>query len=298
MPQTAHVEVAERFPLLKDLGFAVEHFPRFVNPTERLHTVDVVLMTVGLAGRGRQVLDDTTFDVDAGWVGVTHYGQSHCVTTTPKGMSLYNVYLDLRNQPPPALPDVFDRVVPAILPLHPTFGNRLNRAVNFRVDEPAQMGDLLAQVEREMREQRPGWEHAARDCFRVFLIACCRAAQDHGLTWSNPTPAADPAWLERVRLVLDRDYVNDQRLDDLAQHAGVSAGYLCRRFRAYTGKTVFEYLLDRRIQAAMLLLRNSDRKVLAVAMDTGFNDFAYFSRAFKRVLGCTPSAYRRQQNEG
>lgn len=295
MAQTTHIEVAQRFPLLRDLGFAVEHFPRYVNQAEQLHTVDVVLMTVSMRGRGRQALNDATFDVDAGWVGITHYGQSHCVTTTKRGMSLYNVYLDLKSRSPPALPKAFDNVVPAILPLHPTFGNRLNRAVNFRVDEPARLGALLAQIEREMREQQIGWEDAARDCFRVFLIECCRSAKDHGLVWSNPTKAADPAWLERVRLVLDRDYTQEQRLEDLAELAGVSVGYLCRRFRTYTGKTVFEYLLDRRIQAAMLLLRNSDLKVLAVAMDCGFNDFAYFSRAFKRILGCTPTAYRRQQ---
>lgn len=297
MAEDTHIQVADRFPQLKELGFAVEYFPRYVNQSVQLHTVDVVLMTVGMHGRGQQVLNDTTFDVTDGWIGVTHYGQSHCVTTTKRGMSLYNVYLDLRGKSPPALPQIFDDVVTAILPLHPAFGNRLNRAVNFRVDNPALLGTFLTQVEREMRERKPGWEEAARDCFRVFLIECCRSAKDHGLTWSNPTRAADPAWLDRVRLVLERDFTQDQRLEDLAEFAGVSVGYLCRRFRIYTGKTVFEYLLDCRIQAAMLLLRNSDQKILAVAMDCGFNDFAYFSRSFKRAIGCTPSAYRRQRQE-
>ena len=293
--QPRHVEVYQRFPLLKDLGFAVEHFPRYVNQTQSLHTLDVVLMTVSLRGRGRQVLDDLTFATDAGWVGITHYGQSHCVTTTKRGMSIYNVYLDLRGHAPPPLPKVFDNVVPAILPLHPTFGNRLNRAVRFHVDEPDRLGGLLSQIDREMRERKSGWIDAARDCFRVFLIECCRSAKDHGLAWSNPVEAVDPAWLERVRLILDRDFIHDHRLEDLAELAGVSVGYLCRRFRAYTGKTVFGYLLDRRIQAVMLRLRNSDDKILSVAMACGFNDFAYFSRSFKRAIGCTPSAYRRDR---
>jgi len=49
----------------------------------------------------------------------------------------------------------------------------------------------------------------------------------------------------------------------------VSIGHLCRTFRAYPGKTVFQYLIDRRIQAAMVRLRNSDDKIVAIAPQCG-----------------------------
>jgi AraC-like DNA-binding protein len=67
---------------------------------------------------------------------------------------------------------------------------------------------------------------------------------------------------------------------------------LCRSFKTYTGKRVFDYLIERRIQAAMVALRGSDEKVLSIAMNTGFRDLAYFNRKFKQLVGVTPTAYR------
>ena len=65
------------------------------------------------------------------------------------------------------------------------------------------------------------------------------------------------------------------------------------RLQAYTGKRVFDYLIERRIQAALIRLRSTDDKILTIALECGFNDLAYFNRKFKQLLQITPSAYRR-----
>ncbi|MEI8342045.1 MAG: helix-turn-helix transcriptional regulator [Verrucomicrobiota bacterium] len=57
-------------------------------------------------------------------------------------------------------------------------------------------------------------------------------------------------------------------------------------------KSVFDYLIERRIQAAMMRLRGGDEKILAVAMDCGFNDLSYFNRKFKQLVGILPTQYR------
>ncbi|MFN2352641.1 MAG: helix-turn-helix transcriptional regulator, partial [Kiritimatiellia bacterium] len=79
----------------------------------------------------------------------------------------------------------------------------------------------------------------------------------------------------------------------LARGAGYSRFYLARLFKQHTGLSVKQYILQRRIAAAKLLLRDAPAlTVLAVARKTGFQEFALFNRSFKKLTGTTPSGYR------
>jgi AraC-like DNA-binding protein len=292
MPQYPHLQLLPRLHAIRELGFAVEYFPRYVNRVFSPHSLDVVLMTVIIRGRGRHVMGQTAYQERSGSVGITHYGQVHDVLTDRRGMDIYNVYLDLRDHPLPVMPAALQDVVPAILPLHPQFRNRLNRSVHFQVRQPQRLAELLRRIECELRERQPGYEDVARSCFRVFLVECCREAMRGGIEFTRPVDGRFPLWLERMRLRLDQTYASNVSLERLAGDARVSEGHLCRLFKAYTGKTVFQYLIERRIQAAMFRLRSGREKILAVAMESGFSDVAYFNRTFKRMVGRTPRAYR------
>jgi AraC-like DNA-binding protein len=285
-----------RFPSLRRIGLAVEHFPRYVNRRLNLHGLDVVLLSHVVAGRGRHVMDDLSFDESGGSLAVTHYGQRHALLTDEAGMEVYNVYLDLRRHPLPSLPTALRRVLPEVLPLHPSFQNRLNRRVRLELPDPQRITTLVRWIERELAQERPGADEAAGDCLRLLLIESCRLALEQGVQPSRA--GADPpsglAGLERVRRRLDERFDQPQSLAALAELAGVSPGHLCRSFKAYTGRSVFAYLTERRVQGAMLELRSGDQKVLAVAMANGFNDASHFNRSFKRLVGRGPAAYRRQ----
>jgi AraC-like DNA-binding protein len=100
--------------------------------------------------------------------------------------------------------------------------------------------------------------------------------------------------VEKLRHEMDRDFAEACELRTLARRIGVSVTYLCRIYKAYTGKTVISYLVERRIQAAIWKLREGDEKIISIAFSCGFNDVAYFNRTFKRIVGQTPSAYRRK----
>ena len=277
---------------MRELGFAVEYYPGYVNQVLSPHSLDVVLMTVIVRGCGQHLMGETAYQERTGSVGITHYGQVHDVLTSRRGMDIYNVYLDLRNHPLPVMPASLQDVVPAILPLHPQFRNQLNRSVHFQVRQPQRLAELLRRIEEEWRDKKPGYEDVARSCFRVFLVECCREAMRGGIEFTRPEEGRFPLWLERMRLKLDQAYASEMRLEQLAGEARVSEGHLCRLFKAYTGKTVFQYLIERRIQAAMFRLRGGRVKILAVALECGFADIAYFNRTFKRLVGRTPGAYR------
>lgn len=84
-------------------------------------------------------------------------------------------------------------------------------------------------------------------------------------------------------------------IGELARLTHMSEGHFCRLFKKYTFKTPVQYVNRVRLSAAMELLLESDRKVLDVALDTGFNSLSYFIGVFKESMGCTPTEFRRRQ---
>ncbi len=293
-PQPVFYPIQHRFPSMKRYGVAVEYYPHYVHREENLHSVDVVLLSVILRGRGRHLLGDEVCAVTGSSVGITHYGQKHDIVTDARGMDIYNVYLDLRHHPLPVLPENLRTTLSAILPIHPRFAHQLNRRVSIRLDQVDGLVASLRRIEQEMNSTEPGAQEIVLHSFQIFLIDLCRAAQRHGLVLSPSSRMFMPPWVEQLREKLDRDFAEPHELSALAREAGVSVAYLCRLFKAYTGKTVVGYLVERRLQAATWKLREGGEKVLTIAMACGFNDLAYFNRTFKRIVGKTPSAYRRK----
>ena len=113
-------------------------------------------------------------------------------------------------------------------------------------------------------------------------------------------PAATPSDLVLLRRVKDRmDREHDRPLDVEALAAGVhlSAGHLSRRFREEFGESPYSYLMTRRIERAMTLLRSTDRSVTDICLEVGFSSLGTFSTRFKELVGVPPSVYRRDGAE-
>jgi len=113
----------------------------------------------------------------------------------------------------------------------------------------------------------------------------------------QPTPDTKPAWLPRVRDLLDAE---DGRatLTKVAQQVGLHPVYLARAFRAHVGCSVGEYARRRRVARACDRLTASDMALSEIALASGFHDQSHFSRVFRRYTGMSPGAYRRALGEG
>jgi len=289
------IRVKQRNPSLRTLGVGVDYYPRYVNRKVRLHSLDVVLLTFILNGRGHHIIDDETFEEKGASLAVTHYGQRHDILTDDRGMDVINVYLDLENHPLPVLPRELHRVLPLLLPLHPRFQHRLNRIVRLQFDDPRPIAEPLFSIQRELKARETGYEEAVRLQFKLFLILCCRHAIQNGFIPHQSSVSPVQPRLEELRHHLDQSYAQQHTLEYLACRAKLTRTSLCRAFKNYTGKRLFDYLIERRIQAAMVSLRSGDEKVLSVALNCGFRDLAYFNRKFKQLVGTTPTAYRKQR---
>ncbi len=102
------------------------------------------------------------------------------------------------------------------------------------------------------------------------------------------------AWLRRVRDRIDRDYAQPLDVEALARGAHMSAGHLSREFKLAYGESPYSYLMTRRIERAMALLRRGDRSVTEVCLAVGCSSLGTFSSRFTELVGMSPGAYRRQ----
>src|SRR5881398_681908 len=107
----------------------------------------------------------------------------------------------------------------------------------------------------------------------------------------------DLATLRRVRDRIDREYAQPLDVEALARGAHMSAGHLSRQFRLAFGESPYSYLMTRRIERAMALLRRGDLSVTEVCFAVGCSSLGTFSTRFTELVGMPPSTYRREAAE-
>src|ERR1700729_2178857 len=108
----------------------------------------------------------------------------------------------------------------------------------------------------------------------------------------TPQEIADLVHLRRARDFVDRAYAQPLDVPALARAALMSPAHFSRQFRAAYGETPYGYLMTRRIERAMLLLRRGDLSVTDVCMAVGCTSLGSFSTRFTELVGESPTAYR------
>ncbi len=102
----------------------------------------------------------------------------------------------------------------------------------------------------------------------------------------------DLARLRRVRDRIDREYAQPLDVEALARGVHMSAGHLSRQFRQAYGESPYSYLMTRRIERAMALLRRGDMSVTEVCFAVGCSSLGTFTTRFTELVGVPPGAFR------
>jgi AraC-like DNA-binding protein len=125
-------------------------------------------------------------------------------------------------------------------------------------------------------------------------------------TWHDREVTSSPAEtqrlrdlvrLRRVRDRIDREYAQPLDVEALARGVHMSAGHLSRQFREAYGESPYSYLMTRRIERAMALLRGGDLSVTEVCFEVGCSSLGTFSTRFTELVGVPPSVYRDQTSD-
>lgn len=126
---------------------------------------------------------------------------------------------------------------------------------------------------------------AVSPLMRTMFRSWCRLVRRHALTHYSLA-------VQKTIVLIDSDLSAPLTLARLAAQQNISAGYLSTLFRHETGKTVSEYIRERRLRHAAHLLATTQLQIQTVALHCGIVDVQYFSKLFKRETGKTPKEYR------
>ncbi|HSB71520.1 MAG TPA: response regulator [Candidatus Methylomirabilis sp.] len=180
------------------------------------------------------------------------------------------------------------RISPAVpIILMTGFGSEDVAVESFRsgvrdyLKKPFSIPDLVARVERILEAARTGGPVPS---------SAIPAAAPVSPGAELPSPNKN---LQRAIAYVEARLHMHVSLDQVAREAGMSKFHFCRIFKGGTGLTFREFLARRRIARAIDLLRDRQRSLTDIYLEVGFKDMSHFSRVFRRLIGQSPSHYRR-----
>lgn len=243
------------------------------------------------SGKGEYRMQNQTYRFSAGDVFLFNGEEIHCITRIEPGevFDVTNVHFE-----------------PSLLWSEEGFGStRLLRiffdrsdAFENKVDprNPAtpRIAQAIGQMERELTEKPFEYELAVRNLLSDSLILLSRW---YGYIREDSANAGCEQNAERLSGVLEyigEHLTEDIRLEELAAVCRMNKTYFCSVFKQYNGISPFDYIIIKRVERAVALLKTSDRTVVDIAADCGFRSLSNFYKAFLRVTGKTPGKVGRR----
>ena len=124
-----------------------------------------------------------------------------------------------------------------------------------------------------------------------FLNLVCHAIRKSKLITSN---VISNSIIQQVLTYINGNYTQPLNMNRLAKQFGVSVSYLSHEFSRFTNRSVYDYILYRRVMLSRQLMQ-TDASLNAIAYQCGFNDYSNFLRVFNKLVGTSPSQFRKQQ---
>jgi AraC family transcriptional regulator, transcriptional activator of pobA len=255
------------------------------------HAHDFLLLAYYERGSGSFRIGERQWPVTAGDLYVVAPGEVVGVADDPGGLTEaqgWAVYFPPEGLGPQA-PDALLawRAHPLLFPF-----SRGAAAGAQRLTVPASdrrvWSERLSALERELRERRDGYREAAVAHLTLLLVEVTRLATDvvgHLRLKNEPL-------LAEVFDVIEARYHQRISLRDVASEVKLSPGHLTTTVRRQTGRTVQEWIAERRMAEARRLLVDTDLTVQEIGQKVGYADPAYFVRLFRRAHGTTPLRWR------
>jgi AraC family transcriptional regulator, transcriptional activator of pobA len=179
------------------------------------------------------------------------------------------------------------RAHPLLFPfLHGHSGGVL--CLEVPVDRRSLWDNAIRSIETELSAGQEGYRQAALAHLTLLLIELARLARD---AVADLRRSGEPL-LAEVFAVIEQRHAEPLSLRDVAQLVGMTAGHLTTVVRRRTGRTVGEWIIERRMAEARMLLAETDLPIAEVAGRVGVPDPGYFSRLFGRTHGVSPRKWR------
>lgn len=151
------------------------------------------------------------------------------------------------------------------------------------------VGDLFSKMYAEYQWMKKGYLDLIRAYLIELIVKIFRLLESGG---KKNISSHHRQLVDQAIDYLKRNFQSEIKLSDLAMQSFVSKNYFSKLFKEVTGINLSDYIQRLRINEACNLLRNTDMKMVDIALEVGFNDLTFFYEVFKRMMGKTPGDYR------
>jgi len=274
------------------------NFPLFLNRWEegfelREHDHAYVEIAYVIAGEGYHYVGDRVERAYKGCLYVLPIGTSHVFR--PSGASsrskllVYN--LCIRPEFVTELKDWLSRYGGGAEPLA-VFDGEPGSHVAL-VDRAMELASLFEHMHREFTEERPGNEAAVFGSLLQLAVRIARLSNEESTADRSAAARRGHPNLSNMLDYVHLHFAEPLTVDRLSAAFGMSARHFIRLFRQSTGARFSEYIQRKRMEHACRLLLETDHKIAYIAKCTGYRDAAHFGEVFRKVVGTSPSRYRK-----
>lgn len=177
------------------------------------------------------------------------------------------------------------------------FRSRTSRGMNcFHLTR--KQAKMLVGWVRELQEN----QNASRDLVRLrnyavllnFLTTICDIV---GRSEAQTETVMPNSIMQKVLIYINSNYTQPMKIADIARRFNISVSYLSHEFARYTNRSIYEYILYRRVMLAKEMM-HTEVSLNSIAYQCGFNDYSNFLRMFSKIVGLSPRQYRTQLRAG
>lgn len=270
-------------------GFPIVVARREPQPPFPLHTHDFSELVIVTGGSGIHVIKDEEYPVAAGDTFVITDNSPHEYRDM-KDLALINVLYDARELgmvrwDVRSLPGYY-----ALFRLEPHYRkqHKFESRLRLSIEDLGKLQYLIDRLDKELATHEPGFRLQATALFMemvTFLSRCYGRAHE--------STSRKLLKIGEAISYIEEHYRQDIDLDKLSKIAHMSRRNFTRTFREAMGMSAVDHLIHLRIARASDLLRSDDITVTEVAFNVGFSDSNYFTRQFKKIIGLSPSEFRK-----
>lgn len=258
--------------------------------TEKLHYHDFTEIIIILKGTSIHFVEGNEYIASAGDIFVLQGYQAHAFKDA-NNLEIVNVMFDTNSKPTLIDVEALKKVpgYSALFILEPQYRNRhhFKNILRLNRKDLARIEFIINTMFLEQNNENAGYEIILKNKLEELVINLSREY--------SKLKSREAISLLRIGSTIDyleNNYEHDINLEFLADKSFMSVRNFQRVFKKATGQSPIDYLIHIRLEKAKQMLRESNEQVTDIAIQSGFNEYNYFSRKFKNVVGISPVKYR------
>ncbi len=258
--------------------------------TEKLHYHDFTEIIIILKGNSIHFVEGNEYIASAGDIFVLQGYQAHAFKDA-SNLEIVNVMFDTNAKPDMIDTDTLKKIpgYNALFILEPQYRNRhhFKHILRLNRKDLARIEFIINTMFLEQNTQEPGYDMIIKNKLEELVIYLSREY--------SKLKSREAISLLRIGSIIDyleNNYSMDITLEFLADKSYMSVRNFQRVFKKATGQSPIDYLIHIRLEKAKQMLRESNEQVADIAIQSGFNEYNYFSRKFKNAVGISPLRYR------